>query len=120
MLPSSTSFREAFQAGKRVERPTSKTLRRDAHVRFTDNAVRNRLRLVRPVVFRYAVHVVLTPRQSELALQRERAERAMRIAAMLDRWAVEDVSDEPDWDLDAIRPMSLRTSTGPSSDKPSR
>lgn len=49
----------------------------------------------------------------EQAFQKERAERAARIAAMLDRWAVEDVTGEPEWDVGDIQPMSLRSSIGP-------
>jgi hypothetical protein len=36
-----------------------------------------------------------------------RAERAERVAAMLDRWAAEDCSDEPAWDVDEIAPVRL-------------
>jgi hypothetical protein len=36
-----------------------------------------------------------------------RAERAQRIAAMLERWAAEDCSDEPDWDPNDIPPFRL-------------
>lgn len=36
------------------------------------------------------------------------AERAARIAAMLDRWAAEDVSGEPDWSVDDLEPIALR------------
>jgi hypothetical protein len=32
---------------------------------------------------------------------------AARIAAMLDRWEEEDVSDEPDWDLADLEPTAL-------------
>lgn len=67
--------------------------------------------------------MVSTPRQTndaETALREERAERAARIAAMLDRWAAEDVSDEPEWDLEDIQPVALRSSSGPVVDKPSR
>jgi hypothetical protein len=31
-----------------------------------------------------------------------RAEQAARVAAMLERWAAEDISDEPAWDIDQI------------------
>ncbi len=55
----------------------------------------------------------------EQVLQRERAERAARIAAMLDRWAAEDVIGEPEWDVGGIQPMSLRSSSGPVGDKSS-
>lgn len=37
-----------------------------------------------------------------------RADRARRIEAMLERWASEDCSDEPDWDVDEIEPLRLR------------
>lgn len=66
--------------------------------------------------------MVSTPRQTkdvEQALQKERAERAARIAAMLDRWAAEDVTGEPEWDVGDIQPMSLRSSSGPVGDKSS-
>jgi hypothetical protein len=36
------------------------------------------------------------------------AERARRIAAMLDRWDQEDVSGEPDWNVEDLEPMTLR------------
>jgi hypothetical protein len=69
-----------------------------------------------------------TPRQAkdiEQELREEMAERAARIAAMLDRWAAEDIADEPEWDVGDIQPMTLRSSGGPVSggpvhDKPSR
>jgi hypothetical protein len=34
---------------------------------------------------------------------------ATRVAAMLDRWEAEDVSDEPDWDIRDIEPIALPT-----------
>jgi len=40
----------------------------------------------------------------------EMAERASRIAAMLDRWAADDVSTEPDWSIDDLEPITLRHS----------
>jgi hypothetical protein len=36
------------------------------------------------------------------------AERAARIAAMLDRWESEDVSGEPEWDVEDLEPIALR------------
>jgi hypothetical protein len=39
-----------------------------------------------------------------------------RIAAMLDRWETEDVSDEPEWDLTDIEPVMFRTSEHASQD----
>jgi hypothetical protein len=40
-------------------------------------------------------------------LAQDRAERAKRIAAMLDRWATGDVSNEPDWDAESIEKLGL-------------
>jgi len=39
----------------------------------------------------------------------ERPEQAARIAAMLKRWATEDVSHEPDWDVEALEPVRFAT-----------
>lgn len=67
--------------------------------------------------------MVSTLRQTkdvEKALREEMAERAARIAAMLDRWAAEDISDEPQWEVGDIQPMTLRSSDGPVHDKSSR
>jgi hypothetical protein len=36
------------------------------------------------------------------------AERARRIAAMLERWSGEDISSEPEWNVEDIEPMALR------------
>jgi hypothetical protein len=38
-------------------------------------------------------------------------DRAQRVAAMLDRWEHEEVADEPDWDVDDVEPLGLRTLT---------
>ncbi|WP_394833127.1 hypothetical protein LVJ94_42165 [Pendulispora rubella] len=35
-------------------------------------------------------------------------DRTKRIASMLDRWEAEDVSDEPDWDVDEVGRIQLR------------
>jgi hypothetical protein len=67
--------------------------------------------------------MVSTPRQAkdvEDTRREEMAERATRIAAMLDRWAAEDVSDEPEWHVEDIQPTTLRSSGGPVHDKSSR
>jgi hypothetical protein len=40
--------------------------------------------------------------------ENEAAERAARVAAMLDRWGKEDVSAEPEWDVSDIGGASLR------------
>ena len=46
-------------------------------------------------------------------LAKDRAERAARVAAMLDRWAAEDTSGEPDWDVDDVERLNLtRTPVG--------
>ena len=42
------------------------------------------------------------------ASPQETAERAARIAAMLDRWNAEDVSKEPDWNIADLQPITLR------------
>ncbi len=47
----------------------------------------------------------------------DRAERAARIGAMLARWEQEDVSGEPDWDVEDIEPMR---SSGYVTDEPKR
>jgi hypothetical protein len=39
--------------------------------------------------------------------KQERAERAARITAMLDRWAQQDVSHEPGWDIDDVQRLRL-------------
>jgi hypothetical protein len=36
-------------------------------------------------------------------------DRAHRVAAMLDRWEREEVVDEPDWDVDSVEPLALRS-----------
>jgi hypothetical protein len=36
-------------------------------------------------------------------------DRVQRIAAMLDRWEREEIVDEPDWDVDDLEPLALRT-----------
>src|SRR4051794_12400663 len=41
------------------------------------------------------------------------ADRASRIASMLDRWASEAVEDEPDWDVDDLVPLALRSPPTP-------
>jgi hypothetical protein len=34
----------------------------------------------------------------------------MRIAAMLDRWETDDISGEPEWNIEDVEPMTLRHS----------
>jgi len=43
-----------------------------------------------------------------------RAEQAARVAAMLERWAAEDVSDESEWDIGQIE--RIRFSPAPAAD----
>jgi hypothetical protein len=43
----------------------------------------------------------------EVAAVEDVTSTAARIAAMLDRWEAEDVSDEPDWDIADIEPLAL-------------
>ena len=43
------------------------------------------------------------------------AERAARVAAMLDRWDSEDVSAEPEWSVEDVEPMTIRK--GPTDDR---
>ena len=38
-------------------------------------------------------------------------DRAQRVAAMLDRWERENATDEPDWDVDDVERLGLRTQT---------
>lgn len=47
------------------------------------------------------------PFDAEAARRTEREQRAARIAAIFERWAAEDVSDEPDWDVDQIPRIEL-------------
>lgn len=48
------------------------------------------------------------PFDAEAARRKERLERAARIAAMFERWAAEDVSDEPHWDVDEVPRIDFR------------
>jgi hypothetical protein len=43
-----------------------------------------------------------------------RAEQAARVVAMLERWAAEDVSHEPGWDIDQIE--RIRFSSAPAAE----
>jgi hypothetical protein len=42
--------------------------------------------------------------------RQETADRAVRVAAMLDRWDADDVSGEPEWNVEDLAPMTLRHS----------
>ena len=70
-----------------------------------------------PLCIGYTVEesMVSPPRstkQPATSSPREMMERATRIAAMLDRWEVEDVSDEPEWNVEDLEPMTLRHAPG--------
>jgi hypothetical protein len=60
-------------------------------------------------------------KDAEVAAVDDMTTTAARVAAMLDRWEAEDVSDEPDWDIGDVEPIALSTiqrarqGTGPSS-----
>jgi hypothetical protein len=57
-------------------------------------------------------------KHAETASAKEMAERATRVAAMLDRWDSEDVSNEPDWNVEDLEPIKLRH--GPARDHQSK
>jgi hypothetical protein len=59
-----------------------------------------------------------TPAGTTSSSAKELAERAARIAAMLDRWASEDVSGEPDWSVDDLEPVALRRSDADAKPRP--
>jgi hypothetical protein len=44
----------------------------------------------------------MQPNPESVPPEAERTEQAARLAAMLKRWATEDVSQEPDWDVEAL------------------
>jgi len=39
--------------------------------------------------------------------EQERSERAARVTAMLEHWAQQDVSREPEWDIDDVQRLRL-------------
>jgi len=47
----------------------------------------------------------MQPNPESAPPEAERTEQAARLAAMLKRWATEDVSQEPDWDVEALEPV---------------
>lgn len=66
---------------------------------------------------RYNRKVMSSPLQDPaqwVAEDAERTERARRVAAMLQRWQTEDVSDEPEWDVDQVERMNLTRPAGSS------
>jgi hypothetical protein len=59
----------------------------------------------------YYFHTV-TAKPAELPSEVIRAEQAARVAAMFERWATEDVSDEPEWDVDQVEPVAFPSPPG--------
>ena len=56
----------------------------------------------------------LTAKPSGLPIEVIRAEQAARVAAMFERWAAEDVSAEPEWDVEQIERITFSSpSTAP-------
>ena len=53
---------------------------------------------------------VALPSSPPLDPATEKAEHAARIAAMLDRWAAEDTTGEPDWDVETFERLDLTRS----------
>lgn len=49
------------------------------------------------------------PFDAEAVRRKERLERAARVAAMFERWAAEDIADEPGWDVDQVPRIEFRT-----------
>lgn len=52
------------------------------------------------------------PNRPLLNPETERAERAARIAAMLDRWAAEAPAEEPEWDVESFERLDLTRHLG--------
>ena len=49
----------------------------------------------------------VTAKPADLPSDIVRAEQAARVAAMLERWAAEDTSDEPEWDVDQLEQIAF-------------
>lgn len=49
----------------------------------------------------------VTAKPAELPSEVIRAEQAARVAAMFERWDAEDVSDEPEWDVDQVEQVAF-------------
>jgi hypothetical protein len=50
---------------------------------------------------------VAQPNLPTADLAKERAERAARVGAMLERWAAVVMSGEPDWDVEGFERLNL-------------
>jgi hypothetical protein len=66
---------------------------------------------VRIVTARRSDPAAQTPEEARRARVLTQVDPAKRVAAMLARWASEDVSDEPDWDVDDAKRVALRASS---------
>jgi hypothetical protein len=49
----------------------------------------------------------MTAKPAELPSEVVRAEQAARVAVMFERWATEDIADEPEWDVDQLEQMAF-------------
>jgi hypothetical protein len=49
----------------------------------------------------------VTAKPAELPSEVVHAEQAARVAAMFERWAAEDVSNEPEWDVDQLEQIAF-------------
>jgi hypothetical protein len=58
----------------------------------------------------------MQPRSDRPPPDTRRAEQAARIRAMLKRWAAEDVTDEPEWDVTHVERLSFATQIESSDD----
>lgn len=54
-----------------------------------------------------------SPRPTQPPPLDELAERAARVRAMLTRWETDDVSSEPEWNVETIEPMQLESTPTP-------
>jgi hypothetical protein len=61
------------------------------------------------VTARRSDHADPVPKDVRRARVLPQVDRAQRIAAMLSRWEAEDVSEEPDWEVAGIEPLTLRS-----------
>jgi hypothetical protein len=52
------------------------------------------------------------PSDASLPPVDDAAERTARVRAMLARWAMERVTDEPDWNTEDVEPMRLDSDAG--------
>ena len=58
----------------------------------------------------------VTAKPAELPSEVIRAEQAARVAAMFERWDAEDVSDEPEWDVDQVEQVAFSSAAAKPTD----